>query len=403
MRASYPPFPRWEEWVKDRIQGILNSSELNWLPDLEREWVEQNMYFLDGIWERLVKDGDWPDPTELQRQLRAEDKSRRVAQALGSAPRSLVVKEYSPPSARLTVFGLGCVEAAREILEQYLTVARLALERFDSPTLPNRLSRSDVIAELHLDPSEAQLLSRLLMMDAPFLGGGLSSVDDWDRKIDPRAEEFEGLNDVDDFLEFLSRQRGLKGEPQFVALLADSAPAQGEAPEPSPMDQGQGGKDEAHTSLMPAAAVVSALAAVATVLLPIFSSPSIANLAVLGLFVGLTLALLLQMHPVAAAGTVLLLVLIGGVCGAALESTPPAGPHGYFVATTDEADVVSAVIEPRAGAPLVRSDVFVAGSKVEVRCILRRGEATWAELADGAFLPASVLRPEVGGGTASSC
>jgi hypothetical protein len=120
--------------------GELEMTVPKWLSGPDREWVDQNRYFLEGIWRRFVHDGDWPDPTEVQRELRREDPGRRVADALGTMPRALARREYVPPRIALTVFGLGCCEGGRELLRNYLEVARRALARFDSPWLPNRLT-----------------------------------------------------------------------------------------------------------------------------------------------------------------------------------------------------------------------------------------------------------------------
>lgn len=368
----------------------------SWLSIPDSEWVEQNGYFLEGIWRRFVQDGEWPDPTEVQRELRQEDPTRRVADALATMPWSLARREYVPPRIALTVFGLGCCAGGRELLRSYLSVAQLALARFDSPGLPDRLTREDVIAELSLSDSEADRLSSVLMADAPFLGSGYSERDGWSRQVDPRAEEFEGIEDVDSLLSHLATQRGLNPPPPSPPAVEQSDPT-------PPADQGQRGDHERYANSAVTAGVVAALAAAITLVGTLVSSASIFNLALLGLFLGLAIAFIyLRTARLLAVVIVVVLIAIGASIGAIVQSSPPDRLHGYFVATSDAA-VVIPLIEPRVGAPEVRDDVLVVGDKVNVRCILQANDRNWAELEDGAFIDARVLRPEVGGGEAPLC
>jgi hypothetical protein len=320
-----------------------------------------------------------------------------VADALDTIPRGLARREYVPPRIALTIFGLGCFEGGRELLRSYLEVARLALARFDSPGLPNRLSRADVVARLQLSDSEADRLSGVLMADAPFLGSGDADIARWDREVDPRAEEFEGISDVDALLSHLANRRGLnEGTP--LGVVSTSI-----AQEPLSVDQGWQGEPEPHARAARSAGIVSAVAAVITLVATLVSSPSILNLALLGLFLGLAVYLFYfqNARPMGLAA-ILIFAVAGGVVGALLEPSPPIKPHGYFVATSDAA-VVIPLIEPRLEAPEVRNDALVVGDKVRVRCILRAYRRAWAELDDGAFVEAGLLRPEVGGGEAPPC
>jgi hypothetical protein len=256
---------------------------VSWLPPQAQEWVDLYGYFLDGVWARFESDNEWPDPVEVQRELRCADSTRRVTQALDRMPSFFARREYSPPNLALTIFGLGCCVSARPLLEQYLAVAKLALRRFDSPALPNRLRRSDVVTELDLSPAEAERLSMVLMQYAPFLGGGSIGINDWDREIHPQAEEFEGIEGVDDLLDFEARKQRLADLERRAAVPAAPVSIQATSlPPPS---------NPYNENLMLTATVISAAAAVITVLLMVASAPSAAGLAVLGFFGGLTAAL----------------------------------------------------------------------------------------------------------------
>jgi hypothetical protein len=373
---------------------------VSWLPPQAQEWVDLYGYFLEGVWTRFEKDGEWPNPVEVQRELRSADPSRRVNQALDRMPPLFARREYAPPRLALTVFGLGCCEGARPLLEQYLTVAKLALQRFDSPTLPNRLRREEVVAELNLSPVEADRLSAVLSQYALFLGSGDLSIENGDREIHPQAEEFEGVEDVDDLLEFLARKQRLAelghSSPVPFALVAPQAPS---PPPPPPPPSNT--YDE---KLKLGASMTSAAAAAATVGLMVASAPSVLGLALVGLFGGLAAALLLlRKRPASAAALVVALVLIGGGAGSVLESDGPAGSFQYFVASTGDAAVIIPVIEPSDGAAMSRDHVLGSGSSVQVACTLINAEGQWAKLTDGTFVRAGLLAPEVGGDAAPDC
>lgn len=258
---------------------------ISWLSPQAQEWVDLYGYFLDGVWTRFEADGEWPDPVDVQRELRAADRSRRVTQALDRMPQFFARREYAPPTLALTILGLGCCDGARGLLEQYLAVAKLALERFDSPTLPNRLRREDVAAELELSSDETDRLSIALGQYAPFLGGGDVSIEKWDREVSPQAEEFEGVEDVDDLLEALARKMRVADPPPLVlpapAVVSQdvlgSAPPLGASP---------------YEKLMLSVGLISAVAAVVSVGLTLASSASVGALAVVGSFIVLTAVLL---------------------------------------------------------------------------------------------------------------
>jgi hypothetical protein len=181
-----------------------------WLGSTESEWVEQNGFLLEAIWRHFHESGEWPEPVELQRRLYAENPDLPSTKAVGSLPRSLVIDEWADPRhLALTIFGLGCCPGAQRLLGQYLKAAHLALRRFGSPELPNRLTINELREALAIGAVEAERLSVVLMRDAEFLSSGDANVDSWDRQIDPRVVEFESLETPDELLNFLAERRRL--------------------------------------------------------------------------------------------------------------------------------------------------------------------------------------------------
>jgi hypothetical protein len=382
-----------------------------WLSPQDRDWLQRHGYFLDAVWAQFARSGSWPDPIEIQRELRAADPSRRVTTALDQMPPALATRDYAPPRLMLSIFGLGCCEEARGLLGHYLEVARLALRRFDSPKLPNRLTRADIVEELGLGEVEADRLSRVLMRDAPFLGSGQSTIESWDREIDPRVEEFEDIETTEGLLAFLAAQRrvGVQRDLASGPVPLSAAPLQYEAlpqhqirTRPPPARAGDAPTDM-QTGLATWAPVVSALAAVLTLLFSVFPSPSIPGLALLGLFIGLTLALVGPQHrPRLAIAGVAILVVTGAGIGALLEQQPNT-PHNYFVISTGRTDALIPRVEPRPGAVMAREQVLGTGDRVKVICLVQEEGIEWAKLVEGSFVRAALLSPEVGSAVAPSC
>jgi hypothetical protein len=362
-----------------------------WLSAHDRDWVTGNNDLLNATWAHFEATGQWQDPVEVLRNLRAANPSRRVAAALDEMPKALGQREYAPPRLVLSIFGLGCCPKAQTILSQYLAVSQLALRRFDLPGLPNRLTRADVVAELGLNEIEADRLSELLMRDAPFLGSGDANIDSWDRTIDPRVEDFEGIEHPDALLALLSSQRRIAEEPE---VHLPDPPASADPPPPKTTS----------TDPQVLLTVLAALATVGTSVVNLSQSPSVLSLTVLGVFLGLTAGLALRRFWRHA---LLVGILLGALAGAAagffLFPDQSDGPYRYFVASTGKEDALVGLIEPRRGAAMQRDTVLGRGDPVSVHCLLSEEDEEWAKLENGSFVPAEALTVEVGGATAPRC
>jgi hypothetical protein len=354
-----------------------------WLAAADRAWVDQNRDLLEAIWKDFEKSGQWPDPVEIKRQLRAQHPNRRVGAALDEIPRVLGQQEFAPRRITLSLFGIGCCTSAQPLMDQYVAVARLALKRFDVPGLPNRLNRGDIVAELGLDDRQADRLSAVLMRDAPFLASGQSDIERWDREIDPRVEEFEGLEDAPALMAFLASQRRIAVEPQPPAAI-EEIPAADSAP------------------VLP---LLAALAGIGSFLIAAATVSLLLGIILIAIFLGLSLALLIgRRAPLLAAATVIALPAVAATFGLLFATEGGSGgPYRYFVASTGRADALVARIEPRAAAPMQRGTVLVSGDPVAVECLLSGEERDWAKLVNGSFVPAALLTVEVGGDRAPAC
>jgi predicted nucleotide-binding protein len=210
--------------------------ELGWLPESQRLWATRHRAVLEAIFEAFQRDGVWPDPVELERQLRSGGTKIGVTAAANEMPRSLGERVHYPSSVDLSLFGLGCVPAATELLDAYVATLRLALARFDDVTAPRRLTRRETQDALGLEDHEMDLLSMIVVERGNlFFNGGNPSPGSWDMEIDERVVLYEDITTRDELLTVLARERLsnpiMSMEPRLRVAVATTPPPP--APRPS--------------------------------------------------------------------------------------------------------------------------------------------------------------------------
>jgi hypothetical protein len=208
----------------------------SWLPDEAASWLRESHELLDEIYAAFDRDGAWPAPGALQRQLLAAGRRMRVVSMSEAMPSWMGSRSHSPDEVRLSLFGLGCVNGARPLLEQYAATLALAQDRYAQPDEPARLTRADVAERLKLEPRALDRLSVVLRADHPFLGSGHGEVDSWDYEIDDRIIDLDDIDGPDELLERLAEQRQLAVPPFMSAAGAPSVPAAPET-QPAPEDE----------------------------------------------------------------------------------------------------------------------------------------------------------------------
>jgi hypothetical protein len=200
--------------------GEIRVNFPGWLPPEIAAWVRGNGELLDEIYAAFERDGAWPAPGALQRELLAQGRRLRVVSGAEAMPSSLGARSHSPDEVRLFLFGLACVDAARPLLEQYAATLALAQSRYARPDEPARLTRADVAAHLQLDDGAMDRLSVVLLADHPFLGSGQSNLDSWDYEIDDRIVDLGDVNGLEELLALLAEQRQLgRALPHFGTPL----------------------------------------------------------------------------------------------------------------------------------------------------------------------------------------
>jgi hypothetical protein len=362
----------------------------DWLSDGDRAWVAIHGYLLEAIWGHFHATGDWPETVELHRRLHAREPECRPAAAIASMPRTLGFDEWgNPRQLKLTIFGLGCCSGARRLLTHYVAVAHLALQRFGTLELPNRLSRAEVVAELRLGEPEADRLSAILMRDADFLASGSSGLADWDREIDPRVVEFSGVEDPDQLLELLADRRRISPPVDLANPLPEVNVNDAEPPALSHDDSAQRRLNLVAT-LSTVALGVGGFLATLSGHSPLFAGILIVVVLVIGL-IGYSV---FEGRPRRLVIALVVSICLGAlIAGWLLRSTGPPHLYRYFASPRGEA-VAIPVIEPRPDAMMANSAVYGAGDQVEVLCVGNYAHISWAKLPDATFIPLRDLTAE---------
>ena len=197
---------------------MANSSEQgrDWLPDFERAWAHEHQDVLNEIYGAFTASGEWPDPVQLQRQLRARGSDLDLLAAVQDMPRLLGWRETSPAQVKLSLFGIGCCPAARWLLARLVDAVDLALSRFDDADSPNRLTRAEVDEQLQLDKVAADRLSALILHDSFMLGGGDAGQEAWDQTIHENVLRLGGSGTPDELLRRLAKLRAVGPAPKHM-------------------------------------------------------------------------------------------------------------------------------------------------------------------------------------------
>lgn len=188
--------------------GPSELARADWLPPMERAWVDAHAEVLRLVFAEFEATGSWPDPVLLERRIRGSGNRADVVKAANSIPPALGRRDYQEPRFLLTLLGLACVEDARKLLERYVATIRLALAVYDDPEQPRIITRDTVRSALAIDGADLDRLSQLLLdVGNPFSGGSTAANGDWTITIDERVVEYDDVYEVDAFIRMLAHVR----------------------------------------------------------------------------------------------------------------------------------------------------------------------------------------------------
>ena len=186
--------------------------DIDYLPQYVCDWATSHIELLELVASDLVTSGSWPEVTVLTKRLAGAGTPTPLRNIFWGMPKPLGWIEQNPERVVLSLHGLRLTAAARPLLDGYVSVLRLAVERFPKDGDESRIRRSDLDAMI--DPRLVSVLSMLLQGDSPFLAGFQGGAqDDWTAPVDDRVVNYWEASSIDDFLRI--RAEELRSHPQL--------------------------------------------------------------------------------------------------------------------------------------------------------------------------------------------
>ena len=194
--------------VADDLTGI------DFLPDDFKGWAAEHQPLLELIAEELQASGSWPAAEPLTRKLVRRGRPTPVDDIVWRMPRPLGWVEHNPDQIVLSLFGLRFTEAAVPLLEGFVRVLRLAIERYDTDDENPMITKKDVASIAGSTGANARALVEMVLREAPFFGEARGGLDeDWVRGISGGVVRYWNADTIDQYL----RQRAseLRMNPQL--------------------------------------------------------------------------------------------------------------------------------------------------------------------------------------------
>jgi serine/threonine-protein kinase len=177
----------------------MESEELpNYLPPATVEWAIEHADLLDLVAADVLAHGEWPEIAAMTKRLAAAGMPTAVRDIFWQMPKPFGWIDSSSEQIRLSLFGLRFARPARPLLEGYVGVLRLAVERFPEEGEASRIRRADL--DGLVEPNLIDVLAMILRNDSPFLGGFGGDDDEWFAPVDDRVVHYWDARSVDDYL-----------------------------------------------------------------------------------------------------------------------------------------------------------------------------------------------------------
>ena len=200
-----------------------DTHELNFLPRRLREWATEHLWLLDAIATEFAKDGEWPSPRDMTRDLARRGQNVVVGDIAFTMPVALGSLRTNPDVVVLSLIGLSCTRAGWRLIDGFVAVLRTSYERFISTDKAMITS-----AEVDAAASEAGVspvaLAEILLRDAPFFDGGGAVDGEWYRDVGAAVVRYADVTSAAAYL----RQRvdELVGTHGWPVDLADEEPGE---------------------------------------------------------------------------------------------------------------------------------------------------------------------------------
>jgi hypothetical protein len=183
----------------------------DYLPSATVQWAVEHGELLDLVAADFLSQGAWPEITVMTKRLAAAGRPIALRNIFWEMPKPFGWIDNSEDRIKLSLFGLRFARPARPLLEGYVRVLRLAVERFPAEGEASGIRRSDL--DGLVEPGLVDVLARILRDDSPFLAGISGEDDAWFAPVDDRVVHYWDAQSVDDYLRI--RAAELASNPQF--------------------------------------------------------------------------------------------------------------------------------------------------------------------------------------------
>lgn len=185
---------------------VGNSSAIE-TSELEN-WAKKNQAFVEIVFERFNNDAEWPQLPALQRALDRLDENLVEPQNLDveaisrTMPVEYGIRDYSQQRVSLKVRSLATISTAIPLIEAFMRVVRLAVQRYLAEDGSPKLRSHDLTGELAMDGEIARRVAVLLDGEPLLLGGGTGMLTDvnWERDLAQSVRHFRNARDVGTYL-----------------------------------------------------------------------------------------------------------------------------------------------------------------------------------------------------------
>jgi uncharacterized protein (TIGR02391 family) len=190
-----------------------------------RRWAAENVEVLHMIWEKFDATGEWPQASELQRELFRAGRRFSATEFGRQMPGALGHLDVSKGTIILTPLALSYLHAPRLVLDRMAQLARILVERYAADGVEPEVNSEEFHELLGIDEQQTRQLATLLMNDR-FLflpaGGRLEDSTQKFRADEDSVIELANVQSIDDYFEVQNR-------------IWYSAPRAGEIPQ-EPLD-----------------------------------------------------------------------------------------------------------------------------------------------------------------------
>jgi hypothetical protein len=189
----------------------------DFLPPRILEWARDpdNRALLRAVAREYADTSEWPSLPALQRRIVQEGQKHDFAAAASGMPHEVGFREFHPEDqVGLLLLGLYLSGQADTLLDHFAAFMRLAAARYaETGNAAPTVRRADLVSELGLSEHDARALSRLILREAPFLGGGSAEPDRWERTVSEQIVPFLESQDIETYLRVRADQLQLNRQP----------------------------------------------------------------------------------------------------------------------------------------------------------------------------------------------